>query len=157
MNLAGACPECNGAGRKTEEQKNKMQKRWTAIRDEEDEDELVNADWIVVDESGEMVATVHGRTVGDCITNAELIAESPRVKQERDELIQIAQTINEYARGWKPWGGCRCDHGEDGRAQLMGEKCGRCKALDHLREISSHNAQAMASADDKTPTKETTL
>ena len=66
-------------------------------------------------------------------------AEAESMRRERDELISIAETINEYASGWKPWGGCRCDHGEAGRAQLRGEKFGRCKALDRLREISQHN------------------
>jgi len=56
-----------------------------------------------------------------------------------DELIQIAQTINEYASGSKPWGGCRCDYGEDGRMPLRGDKCGRCKALERLKEITQHN------------------
>jgi hypothetical protein len=68
-------------------------------------------------------------------------AEAASLRCERDELMEIARTINEYASGWKPWGGCRCDHGEDGRAQLRGEKCGRCKALDRLREISQHSAK----------------
>ena len=78
-------------------------------------------------------------------------AEAESMRRERDELISIAQTINEYASGWKPWGGCRCDHGEDGRAQLRGEKCGRCKALDRLREISQHNAEVSHGDGSATP------
>jgi hypothetical protein len=51
------------------------------------------------------------------------------------ELIRIAKTIDEFASGPIPWGGCRCNHGEDGKTLLRGEKCGRCKALERLDEI----------------------
>lgn len=53
------------------------------------------------------------------------------------ELIVIAETIDEFASGPIPWGGCQCDHGEDGRTRLQGEKCGRCQALDRLEEIKA--------------------
>ena len=66
-------------------------------------------------------------------------AESEILRREKDELISIAQTINEYASGWKPWGGCRCDYGEDGLMPLRGDKCGRCKALERLKEITQQN------------------
>lgn len=65
------------------------------------------------------------------------------------ELIAIAETIDEFASGPIPWGGCLCDHGEDGRTRLRGEKCGRCKALDRLEEIkASMNGNRLESQDE---------
>lgn len=278
---------------------NRTNTEWKVIRDEEDQEELVNADWIVMDQFGELVANVHGRTVGDCITNADLIASAPRLQQrnqdmdfairrlikaftssptagvaneaerknaifqqsvdrseaikyarsliswhnaplkfdhhcqngqadlclaaradgvvcphnscdiddgivsylpcprcghcgfiedadmnlagecpecdgkgqktpeiaggsweeqcmaarelttlfkseaevlrkEKFELVQISETINQYASGPMPWGGCKCDHGEDGKTLLRGEKCGRCRALERLNAIKNN-------------------
>ena len=57
------------------------------------------------------------------------------------ELILIAETIDKFASGPIPWGGCRCDHGEDGRCLLRGDKCGRCKARDRLKEIKAAKPQ----------------
>lgn len=56
------------------------------------------------------------------------------------ELISIAETIDKFASGPIPWGGCRCDHGQDGKTPLKGDKCGRCKALDRLKEIKAELA-----------------
>ena len=66
---------------------NRKNAEWKVIRDEEDEDELVIADWIVVDKSGELVANVHGRTVGDCISNADLVAAAPTMKRALHRII----------------------------------------------------------------------
>ncbi len=75
-------------------------------------------------------------------TDVELHEVNKRFREmerEHAELITIANTINEFASGPMPWGGCKCDHGHDGRMPLKGPKCGRCLALERLREISSPN------------------
>ena len=91
---------------------------------------------------GEYICSVHGDTLGIQCDRASLIAAAPqtlaevdRIKEIARELIVIAETINKFASGPIPWGGCQCDHGEDGRCLLRGEKCGRCKALERLKEI----------------------
>jgi predicted Zn-ribbon and HTH transcriptional regulator len=71
---------------------NRENTEWKVIRDEEDEDELVNADWLVVDQSGELVANVHGRTVGDCITNADLIAMAPAMRRALHRIAHCDDT-----------------------------------------------------------------
>ena len=74
-----------------------IHKEWKVIRDEEDEDELINADWLVVDQSGELIANVHGRTVGDCISNADLIASAPRLQQlNRDMDFAIRRLLRVF-------------------------------------------------------------
>ena len=75
-----------------------------------------------------------------CLAARELknlfLEESARLRDEKSELIKIAWVIHEHASGPIPWGGCKCDHGEDGRSLLKGEKCERCKALERLKQIS---------------------
>jgi len=113
---------------------------------------IQNRPWVVVDgdydsleihdAKGEFVCSPCGKTLADVIDRASIIASAPQAIAKAQqmteiarELIQIAKTINEFASGPIPWGGCRCDHGVDGRVPLRGEKCGRCKALERLKEI----------------------
>lgn len=65
----------------------KKPKEWRAICDEEDIEEAANADWSVVDETGEMVARIHGITVGDAISNADLVASAPSMRRALHRIL----------------------------------------------------------------------
>jgi len=119
---------------------NRENTEWKVIRDEEDENELVNADWIVVDQFGELVANVHGRTVGDCITNADLIASAPRLQRlYRDMDFAIRRLIKVFTPS--PTAGIVDD--TERKAAIFQQSVERSEAIDSAKAlISWHNAKS---------------
>jgi hypothetical protein len=116
---------------------NRENTEWKVIPDEEDEDELVNADWIVVDQFGELVANVHGRTVGDCITNADLIASAPRLQRlYRDMDFAIRRLIKVFTPS--PTAGIVDD--AERKAAIFQQSVERSEAIEAAKAlISWHN------------------
>jgi chromosome segregation ATPase len=70
-----------------------------------------------------------GRLLDKIYKVAQLERELAEARKQRDTL---AEAIKAWIR--KSWQNCRCDHGHDGRMQLRGEKCEKCKLWDAVEQ-----------------------